>query len=343
MTTRHLGRLLPVCVLLLANSLHSIAQDRPARANIVISLSVTDREGATRIRATSADDIQIGIGESRAAWFYGSFDGKSGGMGYGLLTSPPEPGRTYWQVRVQVVSIELDSVSFELDWQRMVSADDKRQVAGDRRIIKLQQGARHVLDYVPVAAADSKITNAIVEVQAAPIEDPAVAGIKLDYDLWLEEQNAGGARTNRRVVLTGLQGEKVPYKFDPVSIRLDTQPGSDDHSPFKLNINGSIVGRLAQDGAIQVALSTRQIVSAQGGGGGYGGTKSFSLKEGETISVELPIQKGRITGVLAAGVNIVSPKAGVAISDGGHVTVDLEQYYTGTKVSLILTVRRKTD
>jgi len=213
-------------------------------------------------------------------------------------------------------------------------------VAGDRRIIKLQQGTRHVLDYIPVAAADSKITNAIVEVQAAPIEDPAVAGIKLDYDLWVEEQTADGARTNRRVELTGRQGEKVPYRFDPASLHLDTRPGSDGSSPFKFFLDGNIVGRLARDGSIQLALSIGQSISSHGG---YRLTKSFSLKEGETISIELPVQKGRISGMLAAGANIVNPRAGVAISDGGRVTVDLEQYYSGTKVSLILTVRRKPD
>lgn len=365
---RHIVLMLSICGALAFSSVFmTVAQDQPPKAKITITLSATDRAGVTRVRSSSSDDIAVKDGKGWKAHFFSSRDGGSGGTG-------PVGGGTYaggvstgtagvstgavgvsagvpfgqmdeyfsWDVDVRLVSTGIDSVTFDLDWHRSENDAGKALVAaGDHRTIMLRQGDRHVLDFVSCSPADSRIANLLMEIQARPVEDPEFAGVNLGYDLWLVQQAADGAKTTRHATVKGRQGEKVPFEFMPVGFPLEAMAQPEADRLLKMLVDGTITGRVSSDGPIQVSLQPR--LSFRFGDeprGGIGsGTKTFTVREGEAISLELPSRSGYCAGWID-GAKIANPAAGVKLVDNGRVEIDFKQFLAGTKTSILLTVRR---
>ena len=240
-------------------------------------------------------------------------------------------------MKPRLVSTGIDAVTFELDWQRSSLVDGKVSVAAsDHRTISLGQGDRHVVDFVTCSPADSNVANVLIEVQASPIENAEYAEVRLGYDLWLTQQPADGAKTVRRIALNGRQGEKLSFKFDPVPLPLDRSARADADSPLKMYVDGTIVGRANPGGTIQVALQTRRHM----GGFGSWGTKIFDVKPDETVTVELPAERGYWDWKSPVGGFIVNPRPGVAITSDGRVRVELGQYLEGAKTAITLRIHR---
>jgi hypothetical protein len=248
-----------------------------------------------------------------------------------------------WDVEVRLASTNVDSVTLDLDWHRSENDDGKTRVAsGDHRTITLRQGDRHVLDFVSCSPAESHTANLLVEFQAAPVEDPAFAGVNLGYDLWLVQSAGDGSKSTRHLALTGRQGEKVPFKFMPVMLPLEAQARAEADSPLKMLVDGTITGRMAPDGTIQVALQPNQsfrLMDEPHGGMGSG-TKIFTMKAGETINLELPDRSGYSIGSIGAG-KIANPAAGVKLMSDGRVIIDFKQLLAEAKTSILLTVQRQ--
>ena len=113
-------------------------------------------------------------------------------------------------------------------------------------------------------------------------------------------------------------------------------------SPFRLEVDGTITARQAQDGTIQVALQASRILRHPTGGGGGGtgtGLKMLSLKPGETVEVELPVGNGFSSWRASVADLPRNPRAGVTVVDGS-VRIDDKQFLAGATTSIILTVRR---
>jgi hypothetical protein len=315
----------------------AVAQDRPPQAEITISMLATYRNGTTRTKATTGDDIRIRAGESRNSYFYISANGAAGALDY---QGPVRGGSRYkhaWTVKPRLVSTGIDAVTFELDWQRFGLVDGKMSVtASDHRAITLGQGDRHVVDFVTCSPADSNVANVLIEVQAAPIEDPEYAAIQFGYDLWLTQQAADGAKTVRRIALNGRQGDKLPFKFGPVPLPLDRSARADADSPLKMYVDGTIVGRATRGGTIQVALQTRRHM----GGFGSFGTKIFDVAPDEAVTVELPAEGGYWNWKSPVGDFIASPRPGVTVTGDGRVRVELGQYLEGAKTAIALRIHR---
>ena len=315
----------------------AVAQDSPPRAEIIISMLATYRSGTTRTKATTGDDIRLRAGESWNAHFYISANGAAGALDYQRPLRGRSEYKHAWAVRPRLVSTGIDAVTFELDWQRSSMADGKMSVAAsDHRRITLGQGDRHVVDFVTCSPADSNVANVLIEIQAAPIENPEYAEVRLGYDLWLTQQAADGAKTVRRFALNGRQGEKLPFKFDPVPLPLDRSTRADADSPLKMFVEGTIVGRAIPDGTIQVALQTRRHL----GGFGNIGTKIFDATPDETVTIELPTESGSWNWKSPVGGFIANPRPGVAITGDGRVQVDLGQYLDGAKTAIVLRIHR---
>jgi hypothetical protein len=339
------------------------AQDQPPKANIVIALTRTARDGTTFVPASGNGAAKVG--ETLTHYFYttangdrtGGSDGKPPeayvgatgvrvGMVAGRIVSSPAPVPPLqydylWHVDVKPVSIAIDVVTFELDWKRTDVKDGAKQIAaGDHRTITLRQGERHVLDFIP-CSADARCANLFLEVQASPVEDPAVAELTFGYDLWLVHQTAEGTKITRHAIVSGRQGEKLNFNFAPVPLPLDAATAPDADSPFRVQVSGTIVGRLKPDGTIEIALQpTRRQQFPTGGGGFGGGVKTFVSKPDETTSIALPAGNGFSSWRPDAGFKLTSPRPGVTMA-GDSVRIDSKSFFEGTNTSILVTVRKE--
>jgi hypothetical protein len=333
--------LLSCAALVVSLACVSAAQDRPPRARIVVSVFSTDRSGASRKENSMGEYVSFRSGETLKSVFHVSKDGMS------LVVGGP-PGQTVskhqysWQVTARLISVSLDSVAFDLDWQRSEGDDGNTLVtAGDRRTITLRQGDRHVLDLVNCSPANSRLANVFLELQAMPVEDPAFAALTLEYDLWLVQQAAGGTKTTRHFTVKGRQGEKVPFVFEPVALPLEVQTQGGTESPLKMFIEGTISGRGTADGIIQVSLQPKQYFRFNDDPrwGGGSGSKTFSISEGETVDLELPSLPATASGRVEPG-KITAPAPGVSLIESDLVRVDFDHYFAGARTSILITVRR---
>lgn len=363
-STDHVSIVLGVLlVALLLPSTGAVAQDQPQRADITISLMRTGRDGGTSTPVRGGDATRVG--ETKRHYFFTTANGSPSG---GSVDQPPEanlggggveptvvggrvatswakvPAVDYeylWQVDVKAVSIALDLVRFDLDWTRTDVKDGARQVgAGDHRTITLRQGERHVLDFIN-CSPDAPCANLFLDVQAAPVENPAVAQTNLGYDLWLVHQTADGGKATRHVLVSGRQGEKVSFNFASVPLQLDASAGPDADSPYRLHVGGTIVGRIKADGTMEVAVSpVRKGQSPTGSAGLGSGVKSFTSKPGETTSVVLPPVSGGSKWRAEPGFKLRSLRPGVSIA-GDSVIIDLKEFFRNTDTSILVTVHKE--
>lgn len=360
--TRRVVLMFGVLLLALALPAFAAAQDQPQKANIVVALQRTARDGATFTPVSG--DGAAKVGETLTHYFHTTADGRSGGSDAkppeayvgaagvrvgmaagGIVSSPAStPPLQYdylWQVDVKPVSIAIDVVTFDLDWNRTDIKDGTRQVAaGDHRTITLRQGERHLLDFI-TCSPGSRCANLFLEVKASPVEDASVADVTFGYDLWLVHQTADGAKATRHAVVTGRQGEKVNFSFPSVPLPLDAAAAPDTDSPYRLRVSGTIAGRMKPDGTIEIALQpTRRQQFPTGGGGIAGGTKTFAAKPEETTSIALPSGSGYSSWRADAGFRLTNPRPGVTTA-GDSVRIDTKPFFQGTTTSILVTVRRE--
>jgi hypothetical protein len=322
------------------------AQDRPPKANIRVTLSVTERNGTTRMRASVGESSTLRIGETLNAYLYSSADGRAGGAGDNSRVRSGEGREHLWNMRMRPVETKLDSVTFEFDWQRFRHQNGVTEAAaGDQRILTLRQGERHVLDFITCSPEDSRLANAFVEIRSAPVEDPPYSDINLRYDLWLVQQAADGSKIARYFGAAARQGEKVPFTFESVPLPLETHAQGD--SPLEMVVNGTIAGRATPDGSIQVALHSERLYNPHGGHGTwysgtwYSGTKEFDTRSAETVRVDLPPDRGSSTLTADRAGRLSQPRHGVTTLDNGRVRVSWPEYFAGAVTSIIVTVHRE--
>jgi hypothetical protein len=366
MISRPIARVIVVsCALLLSLVLPTLvaAQDQPPKANIVIALTRTARDGTTFVPVSGNGAAKVG--DPLTHYFHttangdrtGGSDGKppeayvgEGGVRVGMVagrivSSPaPVPPLQYdylWQVDVKPVSIAIDAVTFDLDWKRTDVKDGARQIAaGDHRTITLRQGERHVLDFIP-CSPDARCANLFLEVQASPVEDPAVAELTFGYDLWLVHQTAEGTKITRHAIVSGRQGEKLNFNFASMPLALDAAAAPDADSPYRLYVSGTVVGRQRPDRTIEIALQPSRSERFPTGWSGFGGgTKTFTTKAEETTSIALPAGGGRSQWRADAGFKLTSPRPGVGMTDD-KVNIDLKPFFEGTATSILVTVRKE--
>ena len=344
------------------------AQDEPLKANIVITLSATDRGGASHMRAAGGDALKTG--ETRTDYLYAGADGGPTGVSAGrpfpstpvvsggTLTARVADGRVgtspahgwppalkfdyVWKVDVKPVSIAADGITFEIDWKRSETKDGTMQpTVGDHRTVTLRQGEKHLLDFAACSPPDGPRANIFLDVQASLAEDPAFANAAFDYDLWLTHQTSDGTKITRHAVAVGRQGERVDFAFTPIPLPLDAGSPAEAPSPYHMDVSGAITGRLKADGTIEICLESRRKQPLGSGASGYGtGVKVIVVRPDETTSVALPAFTGPSSFRSQPATKLTSPRRGVTVS-ADTVRVDAGTYFEGATTSILVTVKRQ--
>jgi hypothetical protein len=305
MSSMRLSRLFS-CVVL-ASAVVATPEERPGsldgeRVRVRLVLLGTSVAGATHEVVMAG--ASLGVGENAAVRVaVGSRDpalGRAAHLcigGAASYTDSDTAAKEFlhtWVARTKLREAALDHIDLEVDWERH-DTDAKgvsKIVAGDRRLITLAEGERHLLDFIDDPHARDRggcSRNVVVEATAAVEEDPALADQVIEYDMWLVDEPPHGGRsqrTTRRWQATGRQGEHLEYSFP--SVNWSASQGPSDSKGAAVNVWGEIRGRVRRDGTLAIRLYAARSIMGPNGGVGDAGEKLVRVGPGETVSLELP-------------------------------------------------------
>jgi len=272
---------------------------QPAVTQMVLRVLVTPDTGPTREVASS--NVALAIGQSGSTMFATSADLCGRGIGGAGATDHIGSPRHVWTVRFTLNAAEIDRIAVDVDVERQ---DDG--LGGARRTLRqliLTEGAPHILDFVESSGRTCGQASAVLEVSAVAIESPALSRRLLNYDLWLTQRDGTGREWTRREARTAEQGERVDFRFQPLMWSTTMlMPSLGIDLTIDERVSGSIRGRLRADGQLELSLATsRRLGHGNGWTGSEGGTKVFTARAGEAVSVELPRMGGRSLALSAAG------------------------------------------
>jgi hypothetical protein len=332
-------------------------QEAPDRRTVVVRLSATSRTGATG-STVAWDHESLAVGETmesslRAGMLTGRGFGVGGGKGIADWYSFPNHA---WQVQVQLVAIDGDKTTLDVSWTRADSVNSAAPPhVADRRVMTLRLGQRHVLDFLSVENLDEKTANVVLEVET-PLDDSmsiesALSRARaessepskptLAYDLWLVHETADGRKITRRIDISGQDSLMARFRFEPLAFSVEAAGAADDpNGPVKVGVEGGVMGRVRDDGSLEMTLLSMRIIScARGLTAHESGVKQFSTLPGETTAVDLPWA----FGYCALGPDVskpVSQTPGVVIDDRQR-RVEFKEFFAGQRTSILVRARVK--
>jgi hypothetical protein len=200
--------------------------------------------------------------------------------------------------------------------------------------VQLDVGQHHVLDYLsgPTSAVCANVLLQLT-VDAVPAPQPQAT---LVYDLWLEYSGRLGRRWEHRQ-LTARSGAQTPFRFDAMEWALEQNSRDVPVSPIRLEVNGTVLGRLRDDGFVDIALRAHRDLSWVGFGVGGNGQLDYRAALGEAAGVLLPEPSTDFRRPYPPQAAIVSP--GSSFRDGMWV-LNPKQFLDGT-VTLHVTASRE--
>ena len=235
-----------------------------------------------------------------------------------------------------------EAVRLDVTWSRSeLSNGIAQSTASDRRTIALKEGERHVLDFIAIAAPESAIANAVLEIEVPRNEVPGYGNDTLAYDVWLVHETAAGRKLTRHLTTAGSQGQATPFAFAPLRFGIDAaSPGDGSEGPVNVTLKGTLTGRVKPDGRIDITLTSERTIDCTSGmSARESGTKAFVSAPDETTAVDYPWAFGYCP--LSRGVaKPAHARPGVVERDGG-LRVDLKQFFAGEKTSILVTARRQ--
>jgi hypothetical protein len=200
-----------------------------------------------------------------------------------------ERAAAHWAVSARLVSIEQDTITFDLRWTRVVNDPtlDPNTAMEESTRVSMRDGASGILDLVRAPTpSDDRCASFALSLGTSfgsQIHDAAIA-----YDLWLVHTDRDGQRTTERFQGQTRQGEDLAYQFRPMSYTGVGTRAADGKGPLRLSMTGTIRGRVRTDGLIDLAIDGWRVVSYEHGSGGTGGRKLLTVSDGETVEVEMP-------------------------------------------------------
>lgn len=341
MTHTYLVRAMAVAALLWSiGAPQAQAQGTMPKAFVEAVLLSTGRSG-TPVSGTAATGKDLGVGDEWVTGVSADFRGSRSAGGW-----PTTDTASYaWRVQVRVLAIRVESVHVEITWGRY-SPGRARSAApdiSDTRIVDLMDEDRYVLDLVQSDEPDSPIASNVIEVRAGVMSDPAFQHTAVEYDLWFVHEGTSGAKTARKVALSGMQGGWQAFSFQPMGFRLDGKPvPAGVPAPLAVVAEGEVLARLRSDGTVGLAVRSYFGISCStpGGGGRNGGegVKELVAVDGESIAIELPMSSGWCT-VTPAPTIPRDVRPGVGAFSGGVRVVGTD-FFRDERFSLVITARR---
>jgi hypothetical protein len=236
-------------------------------------------------------------------------------------------------IEVVVMDLQTDRIQLDVSNER----DEIGRTTRDVRRLTLAEGEPHLLDVIQAQNVTSssacRQATITLEISASIVENAALEGETLTYDLWLTDRDQRGREQTRHLTRDGRQGEQVAYRFRSLRWPIaDLAPAMSVPVDLDQSIVGSIRGRVRADGTVDVSLTTARDVAwlwsgAPGmGSTGDGGEKRFSARLGEAVRIDLPPTGGQS---VATG------------PDGRQVWLYYPNIFNGHQMSLVVTVSRQ--
>ena len=283
--------------------------------------------------------LRIGFvraGEQCTAFLGAGNQGELALVGGGDLPKAMNGFEHRWEVRVGVRDARTDRIVLDVAWQRLSEA-----VSGQQAGVTLREDEEHVIDMVAAPPGSASLAaNALVRVSASLSTLSAQRPPLYEYELWLVHEVPGREPLIEQVTAAARSGEVLPYRFRPLCWALSGEPLDErPTSSLQLNVGGKVRARMREDGTLEVELVTTRDYSFREGGTGGGGTKTFSIRPGETVAVHLPAESGGVVTGRAVG----APSAGTwaagvtAVPAGARVS--LAEFFAHHRSTVLLTVR----
>jgi hypothetical protein len=320
--------ILAVGVLALASSTARTEQTSSANAaavKVTLRALKTAVDGPTRQAASG--DLDLTVGQTGTLTFAATDDLCGVAMG----ADPARLGAPHheWRVRLTLVRAETDRIALDVTTDRRDEAAG--QASHDERRVVLIEGSRHVLDFVNGAAGQTpscRSRNLLLELSADLVDPPGLPRV-FACDLWLTHRDAAGHSHVRHEIRTGLHGEELAFRFQPIQWPMSVlRPSAAVALTLDERVSGTIRARLRGDGSIDVSITTRrELAHVTSGGygatGGEQGRKWLAVAPGEVVSIALPTPSGH---------------SGVRRSDGSATVLDYAELFRDDAAALTLRI-----
>ena len=198
--------------------------------------------------------------------------------------------------------------------------------------------------------------------------DPAAQAARYVADVWLVHdsgvgENATGTRRSQSVAINLSGSGPTSFAFEPLAFALPPLSPNQGDLQLYLDLSGSLRARVRPDGQIDVDVATarsfalRHPADDRGPIRGSSGRKTVTLKEDETVALDLPTGTGLMThaltpeakfdvgvGIRAGGSNTTgpAPRAAVSVKDD-RMTVVFEEFFKGQKTQLLIRLRKARE
>ncbi|HEX5042609.1 MAG TPA: hypothetical protein VFV75_06865 [Candidatus Polarisedimenticolaceae bacterium] len=325
-----------VLPLVLSWGVRSAPPDLKEAVSVTLHTYRTDPTGATG--ESSSGGVDLRRGEQGSVYLLlGSFDAQGRPeemLCHGIGSEPPAPEALaraveVWKATFTLLDATMDGSTLRADWTRTragVHAD------GGVTTFTLKEGESRTLDFLrrpPSDPADFCGETLRIDAKAEVKEDPAFAGARLRYDLWLLEDAPGARPIQHHAGAEGKQGEAVTVHFPSLRWPLPGLTAKEDGLPAQVfaELMAEIRGRLRADGSIDLQFGAARWLGLGGekriGGIGDGGEKTLKVLPGEVLDLKLPapgargshaIQVGGAAGALSPGVEVGNGSVRVAFA-----------------------------
>lgn len=277
---------------------------------------------------------------------------------------PPEDyfsyGKHMWYADFEALAADMRSIRLAVDWSRYDATGEGRmeRARGDRRVLTLEEGERHLLDFVEYEPGPDWHCgrNMTVSVEVEVDEDPALEDELIQYHLVVVP---GDGRPRPATFKLAAQGDLVELLLPDVRWPLAEVEFADGSTPEVLgDFSATVRGRVRPDGRIAIDLRAHRWLAIvppgedRNGGIGDGGRRVLNVPSGEAIELVMPVPSGSslnwaegtsdrdaIERLHALLENPPENWKGYA-EDSGQVLVHYPTYFGGTRMSFILTATR---
>jgi hypothetical protein len=290
---------------------------------------------------------------------------------FGVMTSPDLCGTggptEELAVDVALLSVDGRGVRAQVS-SRFVKSATANAPTPWSQVITFKEGDEITLETMR-ANADGPCHARNLTIRAKIVlkaNDPVAQAARYVADLWLVHdtgvgQSGVGSRRSLSVAINLSSAGPTAFAFAPLGFELPQLSPHQGDLQLCIDLSGSLRARLRPDGMIDLDVSTTRMFALRhpaddpGPTRGSMGTKTLTLKEDETVAMDLPIGNGVImhaltpdarfsvnTGARPGAAAAETPRPTVSVKDD-RMTVDFEQFFKGQKTQLLVRLRKARE